>query len=348
VITIRHTRAEGTLIEGSVKGDGVYQILAAQRHGWRYFRSLGQIGLTRSRDKAAKRYAIDQAAQELRAAGFEVAVEIDDAAPGRPFDETEAERNDHAADRASRYAGRSARATARGEAMWEENRGTYEALNGTPILVGHHSENRHRRLLDRLHAKEGRAIGEMKRGEYWAGRAETAESYQSGRENIPATLRRIAKLEARERSLLRDLDGHEKWVNDDGGECIVRDRGYILRKITPGAGARARYEADLAAVRDELAHWRAHVARAQAAGVKVWGAGDFARGDYALFRGTWMEVLRVNRKTLTVPAIIAAPGRRVLAASGTDLSWTDTIHYDEVTGRASADEVLRHLRDGAE
>jgi hypothetical protein len=59
--------------------------------------------------------------------------------------------------------------------------------------------------------------------------------------------------------------------------------------------------------------------------------------------GRWHEVLRVNRKTLTLPAIIAGPGRTVLSAADTDLPWTDTIPYDKVTGRNSADEIRQLL-----
>lgn len=52
MITIRHTRAEGTLIEGSEKGDGVYDIV--RHRGFRYFPSIGRIGITGSRDQAAQ------------------------------------------------------------------------------------------------------------------------------------------------------------------------------------------------------------------------------------------------------------------------------------------------------
>ena len=53
MITIRHTRKDGTLIEGSRKGDGVYDVLRGLHDNWRYFPSLRQIGLGQSRDKAA-------------------------------------------------------------------------------------------------------------------------------------------------------------------------------------------------------------------------------------------------------------------------------------------------------
>jgi hypothetical protein len=65
MITIRHTRADGTLIEGSSKGDGVFDIV--REHGFRYFPSLGQLGIGRSRDRVARTSDIEAAAGALRA-----------------------------------------------------------------------------------------------------------------------------------------------------------------------------------------------------------------------------------------------------------------------------------------
>jgi hypothetical protein len=76
-LMIRHTHADGTLLEGSSKGDGVYEVLKGLR-GWRYFPSIGAIGIRQSRDRVAKRGLINAAADALRAAGHEVTVEIDD------------------------------------------------------------------------------------------------------------------------------------------------------------------------------------------------------------------------------------------------------------------------------
>ena len=75
--------------------------------------------------------------------------------------------------------------------------------------------------------------------------------------------------------------------------------------------------------------------------MKVWSRADFTRGDFVRFggHGTWFEVIRVNPRSLTVPAIIAGPGRAVLRAAGSPYDWTDTIPYDKVTGRASAADI---------
>lgn len=326
-IKITHTHADGTLIEGSRKGDGVWETLKDLRDNWRYFRSLGQIGLGQSRDKSAMTHRINRAAEALRQAGHEAVTEIDNTGR-RSFAEVEADRYDRADDRAERYTGRSEAATANGERMWDETTRVYEQLNGQPILVGHHSERRHRNLLDKTQAKEHRAVGELKRGTYWANRAESAEGYRDGREALGTTLRRIEKLEAEDRLIQRRLDGTDPYQGH--GEPAAGDyREQISTR-----------QADIA---DELAYWRAHVERRKAEGVKVWGREDFAKGDFVRFVGKWFEVLRVSAKSVTVPAM--CNDGHVVTKANARLSWTDTAPYHEVSGRKSAAEMAAILAD---
>jgi hypothetical protein len=332
MITITHTHEGGTLIEGSAKGDGVYEVLKGLGTSWRYFPSLRQIGLGQSRDKAAQTWKITAAAEALRAAGHEVAVEVDNAIT-RTFAEAEAGRYDRADDRAERSAHRSETATANGERMWFETSQVYEALNGQPILVGHHSERRHRNLLDKTHAKEGRAVDEIKRGRHWASRAAAAERYRDSRENVPATLRRLEKLEAEERGVKRDLDGQLGW-DANGKVHMAKPEGAHLGRLTVRAEE----------IAGELEYWREHVAARQADGVKVWSKTDFAKGDYMRFYGRkWYEVLRVNAKTVTIPAMIN--GGSIVSKDTNAMGWTDTIPYHEVTGRKSAEEMAAIVAD---
>ncbi len=328
MITIRHTHEDGTLIEGSAKGDGVYEILKGLYGNWRYFPSLRQLGIGQSRDKAADTYKINRAAEALRAAGFEVSVEIDNAIT-RTFAEVEAERYERAEDRAERYEHRSETATANGERMWGETSRVYEQLNGQPILVGHHSERRHRNLLDKTHAKERRAVDELKRGQHWASRAAAAERYRDSRESVPVTLRRIEKLEAEERQLERRRDGSGKAIHGED---------------TPATGAyRERLIVRLEEIAGELEYWREHVEKRAADGVKVWSKADFTRGDYVRFLGKWFEVLRVNGKSVTIPAMIN--DGKVIHKDGNRCTWTDTVPYHEVSGRKSAADMAAILAE---
>jgi hypothetical protein len=324
-ITISHNRTEGTLVHGTSKGDGTAEVLKV--NGFRWFRSLGCWGLTQSRDKAANRFRIDQAASALRAAGFEVAVEIDDDAPSAAsFADREAERYDRAEDRADRYGDRADKAAAAGAEMWDRVREQRAQVPfGQPMMPDHHSYAADRNRRDRWARTERRATEEMDRGAYWAARAEAAERYRQHREDIPTTLRRIEQLEARQRRLQRHLTG----------DLTDSDR--------------ARFIADLQQVEGELDYWREHVAQAETEGVKVWSKADFAKGDFVNFGHGWFEVTRVNAKSVTVPAMVMGVGQGVftmalMQADGRQ-GWTDTIPYSKVRGQAAAEEIRQRYPD---
>lgn len=327
MITITHTHADGTLVSGSRKGDGVYDILRGLRDNWRYFPSIRQIGLGQSRDKAADTYKIKRAAEALRAGGHEVTTEVDNGGR-RSFAEVEADRYVRAGDRAATYGDRSEAATANGERMWSETTRVYEQLNGQPILVGHHSERRHRNLLEKTQAKEHRAVGELKRGDYWASRARSAEGYRDGREALGTTLRRIEKLEAEDRQIQRRLDGTDPYMGY--GEPATGDY-------------RERLTVRQADIADELGYWRAHVERRKSEGVKVWSREDFTKGDFVKFCGKWYEVLRVNAKSVSIPAM--CNDGRVVTKAEARLRWNDTAPYHEVSGRKSAQEMAAILAE---
>lgn len=89
MITITHSFAEGTLVQGTTRGDGSYGILTGS--GWRWFRSLSMCGIRQSRDRLAKNWMINAAVAALRAAGLDVAEPEIDNDP-RPMEEREADR----------------------------------------------------------------------------------------------------------------------------------------------------------------------------------------------------------------------------------------------------------------
>ncbi|MER7488698.1 DUF3560 domain-containing protein [Streptomyces sp. NPDC126497] len=321
-ITITHTRADGTLLEGSSKGDGVLELV--RPHGFRWFPSLGCLGITRSRDRAAQMWRINGAQAALEAAGWSVDVVIDEDT-ARPFAEAEAEREQRAEDRADRLAGAAGRAQAASEAGYRRAHEIAEHIPpGQPVLVGHHSEGAHRRALSRMDSGMHKFIDEGARSERLAGRAESAAAYSERRNDPARTLRRIEKLEADRRRVERSLS-----------------------RCTPGTDYAAELTRQLAELDDQLDHWRVVVERAKAEGFKVWSRADFRRGDFVRYRGTWYEVLRVNPKSLTIPHIHIGVGRDVVRkGDGGRLSeWTWTARYDDgVTGRMSAEEMAARER----
>lgn len=321
VITITHTRAGGTLLEGSRKGDGVLELV--RPFGFRFFPSLERLGILRSRDKAAQQWRIDGAKAALEAAGWTVDVEIDENT-ARTFAEAEAEREQRAGERAERYADRADQASAASDAAYRSAKSIADVIPaGQPILRGHYSEGRHLRAIARMDSGMRRSIDEGKRAEHYADRAEAAKGNTRRRNDPAVALRRIEKLEAEQRRVQRSRD-----------------------RCSPGSDYAAELDRQLAELEEQMEHWGKVIARAEAEGFKVWSRADFRKGDFVQYRGTWYEVLRVNAKSLTIPHIHIGVGRDVVRqGDGGRLSeWRWTAPYnDGITGRMSPEEMDEHL-----
>lgn len=318
-ITLTHTPAEGTLADGTSRGDTAGAVLKA--HRFRYSRNIGAWYLPHSRDKSANSWLIESTATALREAGHGVEVTIDNDAV-RSFAEAETERAERAEERAERFAGYADNASARSDAR---SRTGHEMLDGIPmgqpILVGHHSERRDRAYRNRAFDNLEASFREADKATYWAGRADAAGGYQQRRENIGTTLRRIQKLEADERFWDNTLKtGH----NSSGWSTGTAEQVEEINRR-------------LAAVREKLEYWRAHIAAAEQAGAKIWSKADFEKGDFAKIGGTWFEVMRVNTKTLTVP-YLRHPAR-ITRRDDPNFIYTWTRPYDEVSGKLTAEEI---------
>ncbi|MFJ8793550.1 DUF3560 domain-containing protein [Streptomyces sp. NPDC102462] len=213
---------------------------------------------------------------------------------------------------------------------------------GQPILVGHHSEGRARRDQERMHNAMRKSIAEGERAGYWANRAQAAEAYERYRKNPGRTLRRIEKLEAERRGVLRERDG----VDDKGRTADVWRR-------EPSEARHQELTRRLAEYDEELTYWAETIKEAERRGFKVWGRADFVNGDFVQWRGSWYEVTRVNAKTVTVPHIHAAfdggavGGCRVVTRAATaetrHKGSTYTLPYNEVSGRMSAEQMRAAL-----
>ncbi|WNI20200.1 DUF3560 domain-containing protein [Actinacidiphila sp. ITFR-21] len=339
-IVIRHTHEDGTTVEGSSKGDGVWEALKPL--GWAYRRDPG-IFIRGSRYKGADRWKINRAADAVRALGLSCAVVIEET---MSFAEREAARVDAAEARAERFTDRAGRAAAESDRLWDAHNSIGERfVMGQPILIGHHSEQRARRDQERMWSMARKSVGEQRRAGYWANRAAASEAYERYRTNPGRTLRRIEKLEAERRGVLRERDG----VDDTGRKADVWRR-------EPSEARREELTRRLAEYDEELTYWAETIKEAERRGFKVWGKPDFVRGDFARCRGTWYEVTRVNAKTVTVPHIHAAfdggavgavDGSRVVTRAATEQTRhkgsTYTLPYNEVSGRMSAEQMRAAL-----
>lgn len=307
-IQLTHSAGSGTLALGTSKGDGSASILKSC--GFRWSRNIngGTWYLPQSRDRAPRMDRIERTVSELRTAGLDVEVEVDTAL--RSTAEVEADRAERAETRAAGLAAKAERWTATGEAEWERTQQLRELIPlGQPVMPDHYSYSRDMNFRNKLHRKEARAIETLKAGEDAARRAESAAFTQQYRESGPVTERRIKDLEAELRRILRDRDGYTRNFHNGRGEY------------------RERLEVSITEVTEQLTYWRDHLAKLTADGEhRVWGPGDFSKGDQVEVSGRWYEVLRVNKKSLTVPSMLG--------------SWTDTVPYDKVCGHRQASEIV--------
>lgn len=340
-IVIKHTRTDGTLIYGSTKGDGVYAVLRDLRCGWRWMRSIHMIGLGQSRYKAAKRDPIDRAAHALRAAGYDVEVDIDDTSlPGATFAEQEAERAHHAEQRAARYGDYATNASARSQAAYDNYRRAAEHWPLGQPLISDSARAAHKRMLN-AHDK---AMDEGGKVHYWEGRQQATQAHQRHRDALPTVLRRIQRLEEHRRRLLRHLDDGPQVNEGDQGPSQQQGNSAPPREASPSQRDTDRWTADLIQLDGELDYWREVVADLEKAGEKVWSRDDFTAGDFVQVHDTWYEIIRVNAKSLTVPCLIDGVNRGIYTVDDARRSWperipTDTVPYDKVQGRATAQDI---------
>jgi hypothetical protein len=73
----------------------------------------------------------------------------------------------------------------------------------------------------------------------------------------------------------------------------------------------------------------------------VWSRDDFTKGDFVQFLGTWYEVLRVNAKSVTIPAMVN--DGKVVTAGDDRIGWTGMVPCHKVTGRKSGEEMTAIL-----
>ena len=126
-ITITHSHAEGTLVEGTSRGDGTAALMKQFRLRWS--RNLEQWYVPRSRDRAADRRRILALAEQLADTGHDVEVSIDDTPRTTQIvEEAVRERQDARAealdDKAARYADRA-------DAAWQRHDRDVKSL--TPL-----------------------------------------------------------------------------------------------------------------------------------------------------------------------------------------------------------------------
>ncbi|MFH9439172.1 DUF3560 domain-containing protein [Streptomyces rochei] len=324
-ITITHTREDGTVLDGSRKGDGVYEIVS--QHGFRFSRNVG-IYIRGSQDKEAQHWRINGAAAALRAAGHTVTVTINED-DDRSFAEIEEAREERAEDRAERFGERAGRAAAESVARRKKADDIGRRFEGgQPILVDHYSAPAAFRAQERMHANMSKSIEEREKAGYWASRAEAAAAFKEHRNDPYRTLRRLKKLRAELRQQQR----------------------YHAEAVAKGWDSVDRHARLIRDLERDIAGWEEVIEKAKAEGVKVWTPDDFAPGDFVRMRGSWYEVIRVNPATLSIAwNLRLAPKPVMTREDATPPGYrlgTFTVDYTNVRGRCPGEVMRAYLADG--
>lgn len=288
-LTITHTHAEGTLIEGTAKGDGSNAVLKANR--WRWGRSIGCWFIPHSRDKDAKTAQISVTVRELREAGFEVEVVIDDTA--RAAAEVEADKATRAEGRAGALEVQAQRKAAAAETAAARSDAAGHALpyGGEPIKVGHHSEARHRKAIETAHRRLSESVAADREATEADRRVEIAAAATDRRHSPGQVANRMAKLEAEIRATRRHLDGY------------TAERGTPYAHEVPAVtgATRERYLIQLGTQQDHLSYWQAVRSEQISSGqIREYTREQISTGDQIRTGGMWATVARANPKTVTV------------------------------------------------
>lgn len=278
-LTIRHTYADGTVLDGDPRPH--HQILKDVR--WRYSRNVGTGGgwyVRGSRDKILDPYTVRDLhtlADRLRTVGFTVDVEVDNTP--RAAADVEADKVDRADARRTALTAKAARLDTEAAGIYDAARTMGDAIPfGQPLLVDHYSYKRDRNYRARMVAKYDKAFSMMADARETARRAAWVGDPRN--ESIGTVMRRIDTLAAELRDLERKVDAD--WFAGQSEEW----RDYILLKLTEVTG--------------KLDHWEQVLVDREAAGEKVFRQADLKPGDQVRSSWGWGIVIKPNKKTVKV------------------------------------------------
>lgn len=278
-LIITHSHADGTLIEGTSRGDGTAEVL--KTCGWRYSRQVGWY-VPRSRDRDVDAARLSRTLEQLRGAGYAATTAID--ATVRPTAEVERDREDRLTERAARLrqrADRQQQVAAGAEAA------AHTLSDGWPLgqpLISEAARRHHRRMLQ-TDERERRESDQAAAAE---ARARAAQDALGSREAPERVANRIERLGATQRRLERSLAGYTSPL--DG----------IIHPPLEGR-RRAEVEQELAHTLEQLEHWRqVRQGQVSAGQITEYGPQTVEAGDHVLVNGSWYEVLRANPKTVTL------------------------------------------------
>lgn len=207
-LVIEHTPDSGTLISGTSRGDGTAEVLKA--NGWKWSRNLDAWYIPRSRDTDPKRPIINKTSDDLEKAGFRVGNVIDDTK--RSAADREQAKNDRAKERAAALQAKADKKQQQADAAAKQATAATQQLpeGAEPVKIGHHSEKRHRRSLERAHAAMDKQVNANKDADAAREKAQAAKRSEAVRTNPVTVGNKIERLTLELRKLENNDSPKEK------------------------------------------------------------------------------------------------------------------------------------------
>lgn len=313
-VEVRYDPAGGVTVHGTRRE----QAHAMKSARLRWYRAGGFWYLPRTRDRVMTRSEVERTAEAIRRASIAVRL-VYSLEGARSAEAMHADRVARAETRSERLAEKAERTEREAEAQMSQARGMADAIPfGQPLLTDHYSYRSDRNYRDKIHRKMDKAVETWRESRELAS-ASGAAAHTARRLTDPgAMMRRLAKIEADERRLVRNErlytgDDHERWA------ALVKQH------------------------RDEIAFLREEVKEAP-------GPNAFRVGDLVKVRGRSAFVLAVHEKSLRVQLVpelrFIRPRDGLLSAPYDRVALDRRLTISELEAAIKATEAVVE-RDGA-
>lgn len=129
----------------------------------------------------------------------------------------------------------------RSEAAYERSRSLTSGIPfGQPILIGHHSEKRHRNAIEKSHAAMGRSVTEAKKAEHYEARAAAARENTAISSDDPEAVRllkeKLEGLEAKQAMMKKVNAAYRKFKKNPASlekADLSEEAKKIIREFVP-------------------------------------------------------------------------------------------------------------------
>lgn len=286
-IRVEHS-LDGTLVHGTTRGD-TDTVAALKENGFKWSRNLDAWYLPRTWGESTRERRVRSLTAKL---GDRVGVDYPDNGPGVSARERLDAEKARAAARAAHFDAKATKLDDQANAAFTRSDDLTKGIPfGQPILVGHHSEQRHRRTIDKAHKAAGKGLEASRAADRARETADNARRRAQGSDSVDRATNRVQRLEANARDLTRRLDGNPRRGT---GPATGDYRDRLLR-------LQVENDRRLEVARERL----------KDTGGPKFSKSNVAAGDFVKVRGVWYPVTRTNDNTVSLPrAVGMAPGPR--------------------------------------